>query len=309
MEWVPEGGGSHHWKVTDQEGRIHFVTVDDLANKDWMAATVEAVFEGLGRALAAAHALRHTVGLTFVVAPIATCDGQLTVRIDDRYSVSVFPFLKGRSYPFGPYPCARLRNKVVDMIVAVHQSAPAVRSVAPLHTPRFAGRSELVEFLIDPGCSWAGGPFSGQTRLLLASHADHLACLLEAFDDLSDLTAQARAETVLTHGEPHPGNVMSVEHRTVLIDWDTAALAPPERDLSLIATADGGGIERYQQATGRDLDPAVMTFYRLRWYLDDLGSAIRLFRNRHFDTPDTRRWWNGLAPRLDRLSDWLDRLS
>ena len=78
--------------------------------------------------------------------------------------------------------------------------------------------------------------------------------------------------------------------RLVLIDWDTAGLGPPERDLALIATG-GADLGRYRQATGRQLHPAILTFYRLRWYLDDgLASAIRLFRNRHRDTPDTPRW-------------------
>jgi hypothetical protein len=45
--------------------------------------------------------------------------------------------------------------------------------------------------------------------------------------------------------------------------------------------------------------------YRLRWYLDDLASAIRLFRNSHLDTADTRRWWHGLVPRLEQLPVWL----
>ena len=54
--------------------------------------------------------------------------------------------------------------------------------------------------------------------------------------------------------------------------------------------------------------PPVITLYRLRWYLDDLASAIRLFRNRHRDTPDARRWVHGLAPRLEQLPRWLDLL-
>jgi hypothetical protein len=53
----------------------------------------------------------------------------------------------------------------------------------------------------------------------------------------------------------------------------------------------------------------VITLYRLRWYLDDLASAIRLFRHRHRDTPDTRRWWHALAPRLKQLPQWLDLLA
>jgi spectinomycin phosphotransferase len=110
---------------------------------------------------------------------------------------------------------------------------------------------------------------------------------------LAEVTIPARADPVITHGEPHPANLMLVGGRLVLIDWDTAALAPPERDVSLIATTGNEGIDRYQRATGRELDPAVITLYRLRWYLDDLARAIRLFRNRHRDTPDTRRRWDG----------------
>ncbi len=102
---------------------------------------------------------------------------------------------------------------------------------------------------------------------------------------------------------------MLTRGRLVLIDWDTAALAPPERDVALIATAAGEGTARYQQAAGRDLDPAVITLYRARWYLDDLASAIRMFRNPHRDTPDTRRWRDSLAPNLEQLPRWLELLS
>jgi spectinomycin phosphotransferase len=100
---------------------------------------------------------------------------------------------------------------------------------------------------------------------------------------------------------------MLVDGRLLLIDWDTTALAPPERDVSLIAVGNNG-LGRYQQATGRELDPAVLTLYRLRWYLDDVASAIRLFRNGHRDTPDTRRWRDSLSPQLTQLPRWLDLL-
>jgi hypothetical protein len=57
MRYVPEGGGSYHWQVTDEDGRPHFVTVDDLDDKDWMGEERAAVLEGLGRALSTAAAL------------------------------------------------------------------------------------------------------------------------------------------------------------------------------------------------------------------------------------------------------------
>jgi spectinomycin phosphotransferase len=95
----------------------------------------------------------------------------------------------------------------------------------------------------------------------------------------------------------------------VLIDWDTAALAPPERDVSLVADAGNDAADRYEHATGRQLNPAVIGLYQLRWYLDDLGSTIRLLRNPHHDTSDTRRWRHGLPHHLEQLPQWLDRLS
>ena len=59
---------------------------------------------------------------------------------------------------------------------------------------------------------------------------------------------------VITHGEPHPANLMLAAGRLALIDWDTVALAPPERDVSLIITGTEGA-DRYQEAAGRDSTP------------------------------------------------------
>lgn len=308
LEYLPEGGGAHHWKLIDIDGWPYFVTADDLDDKDWLGGTRDAVFDGLSQALKTAAALRYQAGLEFVVAPNPTHDGELVHRLDARYAISVFPFLAGHSYPFGPYPDPVIRDGVLDMIAALHRATPAVQGHAPHHVPRFGGRGDLSAFLLDPERPWGGGPFSETARRLLVTRTADLAQLVAGFDDLLDSTHRVRAHPVITHGEPHPANLMSVDGRLMLIDWDTAALAPPERDVALIATADNDGVDRYQQATGRELDHAVITLYRLRWYLDDLASAVRLFRNGHRDTPDTRRWWHGLAPRLEQLPTWLNRL-
>jgi spectinomycin phosphotransferase len=306
MRYVPEGAGSYHWKLTDSDGLPHFVTVDDLDDKDWIGSTRETVFQGLRRALTTAAALRDKAGLEFVVAPVAARDGELLSRVDDRYAVSVFPFLAGRSYPFGAYSDALLRDKALDMIAALHESTAAVEDGAPRHVPSFTGRDELTAFLLDPERLWNGGPYSQAAQQLMSPRSADIARLATGFDRLLDSTARARTRLVISHGEPHQANLMAVDGRLVLIDWDTVAMAPPERDVSQIATADNEGIDRYQAATGRELDPAVLTLYRLRWYLDDLASSIRLFRNCHPDTADTRQWLDGLGPWLAGLPRWLD---
>jgi hypothetical protein len=53
-EWPGRGElrdrrGGYHWKVTGEDGRARFVTVDDLDGKDWLGGTRDAVFAGLGR--------------------------------------------------------------------------------------------------------------------------------------------------------------------------------------------------------------------------------------------------------------------
>lgn len=309
MEYVPEGGGSHHWKLTDTDGRPHFVTVDDLDDKEWLGDTRPQVLDGLRRALATAAALRHQAGLDFVVAPVASSYGELLHLIDDRCTVSVFPYLTGRAHPFGPYADATLRDQALDLIAALHQTTPAVRNHAPGHRLGFTGQADLKAFLLEPERPWDSGPFSEAAHSLLTQRTADLARLADSFDHLAEATTPARANPVITHGEPHPANVMSANGRLYLIDWDTAALAPPERDICLIAATSTEGVDRYQQATGHELDTAVITLYRLRWYLDDLGSATRMFRSPHPDNADTQRWLRSLEPQLNKLPAWLDLLA
>src|SRR5436190_9472667 len=106
LTYVPQGGGSHHWRLDGDDGRRWFVTVDDLDGKDWLGSDRETVFAGLGRGLATAAALRDTAGLEFVLAPVAAQNGELLHRLCNRYAVSVYPFADGHSFAFGPYPDA-----------------------------------------------------------------------------------------------------------------------------------------------------------------------------------------------------------
>jgi spectinomycin phosphotransferase len=237
MGYVPEGGGSHHWRVLDDQGRRHFVTVDDLDDKDWLADTRDAAFEGLVRAFDTAGVLRREVGLVFVVAPVASPGGEVLCRVNSRYALSVFPYLEGHPYPFGPYPDARLRDRALDMVAALHRSTDAVRDRAPRHVIGYGGQRDLHAFLLHPGRPWTGGPFSEPARDLLSRHGRDMADLVAGFDHLVERTAAARGNVVITHGEPHPANLIAAEGRLHLVDWDTVGLAPPERDLSLIVTA------------------------------------------------------------------------
>ncbi len=139
MEYIPEGGGSHHWQLRNGHGRLHFVTIDDLDNKEWLGHSRDVVFEGLRRALDTAAALGRLAGLEFVVSALAAGDGRLLHRVDDRYALSVFPYLAGRSFPFGPYPDPRLCELALDSIARLHLSTPSVREAGALRGAELFG--------------------------------------------------------------------------------------------------------------------------------------------------------------------------
>jgi spectinomycin phosphotransferase len=307
LDYVPEGGGSHHWRTVDRAGSARFVTVDDLDNKSWFGDDRSRVAERLHSALLTATALRDEVGLGFVVAPLAAHDGALLHRLDDRYTVSVYPYLSGRAHAFGPYTDPGLRRRVLGMLAELHAATPAVGEAVPAHVPDYTGREELRALIDDPVRPWTGGPLAGPAQRCLSAAAAALSDLVDSFDGLVATTARLRADTVVTHGEPHPANLMSVDGAVLLIDWDTVALAPPERDLSLLATGGDRAFGAYEAATGRAVHGQVVDLYRLRWYLDDVGSAARTFSRPHRVTPDTQRRFDGLAALLDQLPIWLAR--
>jgi hypothetical protein len=80
---------------------------------------------------------------------------------------------------------------------------------------------------------------------------------------------------MITPGEPHAGNVMRADGVTYLIDWDTAALALPERDLWLLHDHGNAEVLRlYEDRTGHIVDTGALAFYRLRWRVEVLIAAV-----------------------------------
>ena len=239
LRYVPVGGGSYHWVVRDAAGRRWFVTADDLDDKAWLGPTRPAVMVGLVSAMETTLALRDA-GLEFVVAPVPGCGEALVRPVGPRYAVAVFPFLDGSAGRWGePLPAAE-RAVLTDMLAALHRSAPpASARVAAIGLAR---RAELDAALRNLGRPWRAGPFGEPARTLVAGAGDRFRGLLEGFDRRA---GALRADGfVITHGEPHPGNVMRVGPRRMLIDWDTVGLGPPERDLSMVTGETGEAARR-----------------------------------------------------------------
>jgi spectinomycin phosphotransferase len=293
-EYADVGFGSYHWVVTAADGTRGFVTVDDLDRKPWLGVARESVFDGLRRAFDTAAALREG-GLGFVVAPIVTSQGETVRRIGSRHTVALFPFVDGQAGRYGHYDTADERAAVIRMLAELHDATPAVGEAARSAGLDLPGRSDLDSALQDVNQSWSGGPFSEPARRVLARHAADVAALLALADRLAVEVAARSSNWVVTHGEPHAANVMRTEERLVLIDWDTVALAPPERDLWMVAGDTGDEVDIYADATGHRVDRVATNFFRIAWQLADIAVYINVFRSPHRRTDDTAQAYDNLT--------------
>jgi spectinomycin phosphotransferase len=290
-DYAAVGGGSYHWVVTDLQGRRAFVTLDDLDNKPWLGDTRDAVFDGLRRAFDTAGALRNA-GLAFVVAPILTNTGETLRRAGPLYTVALFPFVAGRAGTYGRYDDAE-RAAIQAMLAELHQTTPAVRSTARRLDLDLPGRRYIESALEDLNEAWSGGPLAEPARRALATHAADVAELLALFDRLRAHVAGRSVDWVVTHGEPHAANVMRTGESYVLVDWDTVALAPPERDLWMLARDDD-----------RDVDRLAVDFFRITWDLEDIAAFTNVLRSPHRESADTRKAYDGLTICAARASSY-----
>jgi spectinomycin phosphotransferase/16S rRNA (guanine(1405)-N(7))-methyltransferase len=88
----------------------------------------------------------------------------------------------------------------------------------------------------------------------------------------------------------------------LLIDWDTALVAPPERDLWSLDPGDGSALAAYADATGVTPLAAMLELYRIRWDLADIAVDVSRFRRPHPGSADDDQSWQLLRSLVTRVS-------
>ncbi len=264
VTYRPAGFGSHSWEIVDTSGVRWFGSVDEPT--DQLVAS-----------------LRSALDVPVAVAPVLTGAGEPLTRAG-RYAVALYPFVDGESFHFGDFPTSEHRRAALDLVIEVHGTPPRHALVDDL----------AVEELPDLGDA---GPYSRPAARLLADHAPAVERLRARCRALAATVDRTR--DVLTHGEPHPGNTMRGPDGWRLIDWDTALVAPPERDLWHLATDDI--LAAYESATGVRPLPEVLELYRLRWDWTDLVEEARCFAGEHTGTPNDDMAWRILRQVVTNL--------
>ncbi len=302
------GFGRHHWLAVGSGGLKLFATVDDLNERlrdD--TDTTSAVFGRLDQAFGSALSLRCDAGLDFVVAPLPGSGGRVLRRLTDRYSLVVHPYLADcQSGQDGEFESSADRHVVLAMLVRLH-SAQATRP--PTDNFEIPGRATLLAAMRSTGEPWQAGPYGTRSRDLLARHATDLGALLAAFDELAGRVRARGDRMVITHGGPDAGNVLKTPGGFVFVDWESALLAPPERDLWALAESDPSVLDAYRAATGPAIDTDALALYRMLYDLAEIALYVRWFRSGHDNTADAAEGWENLQYFLRPAQRWPDLLA
>jgi spectinomycin phosphotransferase len=291
LSYLPVGFGGYHWLAVDQTGSRWFVTVSDLA-APWAP--------DLPAAMQTAAWLATEAGLEFVVAPVPTRAGQVVGTLDSPHALTLFPYLDAAPGRFEEPVDDGDRAAIIDMLARLHTAIPKGIHV-PSQPLQLATRQAIDQALASPGVPWTGGPYAEPGRELLARYERPLRQAFARFDSLLDRVREAGGPYVITHGEPHPGNLLRTRAQLCLVDWDTTALARPERDLWWVISGDQDAA-RYSWRTGRTVNQDALALYRLRWGLNDIAEFLSEIRGPHQRTADTLVSWTGLQETLDAIT-------
>ncbi len=291
--YLAAGFGSHHWVAYSTGADRWFVTVDDLRTKELLSGAPMTAFDALDQAFTLAQAL-SALGLDWVVAPLSTPDGRVLSRLDDRFSVAVFPHVRGTAHQ--SYESDLERAAVVALVAQLHERSGPVRTQARRETFELPHRDGLLAAMACVDDVWTGGPYSEPARSLLRRDVAGIRRLLATYDQLAERALRELQGWTVTHGEPHSRNVLRTDDGLRVIDWDTVMTAPPERDLWMLMPEGGDDVleQQYLDATGHRVNRDLLTLYALAWDLGEIGGYLAQFREPHDDTEDSRVAWGGL---------------
>jgi spectinomycin phosphotransferase len=291
LSYLPVGFGGYHWRVVELTGARWFVTVSDLA-APWVP--------DLPAAMQTAAWLAREARLEFVVAPVPTSVGQVVGSLDSQHALTLFPYLDAAPSSFQDPIDDGDRTEIIDLLARLHTATPKGIRV-PTRPLELASRQTIEQALASLDVPWHGGPFAEPGRDLLARYERPLRQAFARFDSLLDRVREAGGPYVITHGEPHPGNLLRTPNGLRLIDWDMTALARPERDLWWVISSDRDAAQ-YTRRTGRPVNQDAMTLYRLRWGLDDIAEFLSEIRGPHEETADTLVSWTALQETLEAIA-------
>lgn len=287
LSYAAVGYGSFHWLAAASDGSEWFVTAD---RADVVSPTASAY--ALTRELADA-------GLEFVRAPRRHSEGGVVGEADGWW-ISVWPWIDGRTATDHVHASAADLEATLRCVRRLHELSTIQMPAELVEDWAIAGRAQLMTLLATDHEEWGAGPYVAEVRSRVVANTERIEGLFARYDLLVESIRAAAVPFVITHGEPHAGNVVHTEAGPLLIDWDTVRWAPRERDLWSLTDYDG-----WRLAYGREVplsDDALGT-YRLQWTLVEIADFVVSLAAADETNPDHEVAVRELRPYLPLAGD------
>ena len=110
------------------------------------------------------------------------------------------------------YVLQRQGMPFVDRLIDIHGATGAVKSAVGVEDFDIPGRDQLTVALDEVSTPLFSGPYDEGACALLARYSGELVTALRHYDDLVGCVRRSCGDMVVTHGEPHRGNVVFTEH-------------------------------------------------------------------------------------------------
>lgn len=230
--------------------------------------------------LAVPHFLRQR-GVDAVVAPLTTPNGDLSTRLDDRFTAILYPFIDGRMGMDGGLSSAQWTH-LGRTLRQIHDIPIPSQLTAQMRREQFAPlKGELAWSLHE---EVAETVYADPLRMELADfwreRRAEIESILRRAEALGRLAEARQPQIVLCHADIHIFNVLVAPAGDLhIVDWDETILAPKERDLMFLVD----GVEpaervlhpneaAFRQGYGPvEVDPVILAFYRYDWAVQEIA--------------------------------------
>jgi hypothetical protein len=230
--------------------------------------------------------------------PIFTRCGELSSTFGSM-PLALFPFFVGASPPDWPDLSTDLRDKLARTVAAIHRATPALADVLPpRETFELPFENELRRAL---DATERIGPSERRGRVLLRDvvrgRRDEILAQLARLHLVQAHVRRLNGPLVLCHTDLGGDNhIVTDDGPLVVLDWDTASLAPPEFDLwSAVGDGFEPFLEVYRGAGGAaPLFLDHFAFCLLRRYVEDMAARLFLILSENLTDDEDREALEGM---------------
>ncbi len=222
-------------------------------------------------------------GIAQIIAPLRTTAGDLWSSLDP-FTLTLYPFVAGAD----GYTVVLSEQQWIEFgaaLMRIHTAGlpPALQRGLPRETYSPRWREEVRAFLARSGAGAYTDRLSAELAAFLQEEAAAIRQLVEAAEQLGRMLLNRAQERVLCHADIHAGNLLIGSDGSLhIVDWDTALLAPKERDLMFVGSGLGPGWDQDRETAWfyagygpAEIDPAALAYYRCERLVQDVAEFCK----------------------------------